>query len=184
MVSALIGLVGVIGGLILGGTGKYFNQRRDAWLQARAAGLLLLADIRTLCDDHTEKTDTVVAETALGAKSWESQRRALAGFRRGTYPSGVTASEWLKLAGLFAKLDKINKARGENWWTEAKRELIAVKLLLAQFERDPPVLPSVARTGWHNTWVWLRSSKGRKAIAAVIASGLAVTALLYVIGAL
>jgi hypothetical protein len=159
--EAVIGLAGVVAGLVFGGTGKYFNQRRDAWLRARAAGLLLLADVRALRD--AEEADLVVAETQLGAKSWASHRQTLAGFRRGTYPNGLTAPDWLKLAGHFARLKKINDARNEindarnarrsDLWCEAQHELAEVEGLLRGFELDPPVLPYVVRHSWRKVGV-------------------------------
>jgi hypothetical protein len=144
--EAVIGLAGVIAGLVLGGTGKYFTQRRDAWLRARTAGLLLLADVRALRDAET--AGPVVVETQLGAKSWASQRLTLAGFRRGTYPNGLTAPDWLKLAGHFARLKEIDDARDSDWWGEAQRELAEVERLLSGFERDPPLLRYVVRQSW------------------------------------
>jgi hypothetical protein len=167
MDSALIGLAGVIGGLVLGGTGKYFTQRRDAWLQARASGLLLLADIRALCD--AQSTDAVVAETELGTKSWESERQALAGFRRGSYPSGLTAPEWLRLARHFTELNKIyatpEKDRKGDWWTDARCELVGARELLARFGFDPPVLWHVIKNGAERVLTWLRSLAARRRLA-------------------
>jgi hypothetical protein len=50
MGDALIAFAGIVVGALLGGTGKYFTQRRDAWIVTRASGLLLLADVHALCD--------------------------------------------------------------------------------------------------------------------------------------
>jgi hypothetical protein len=149
MVQALIGLGGVVVGVLMGGTGKYFTQRRDAWTQARASGLLLLADVSALLD--ALPTDRVVAETELGVRSWESHRQALAGFRRGIYPNGFKASEWLTLAHCFAQLNKLHATRQTNrngeWWERVRGELAQAEQLLDQFQNDPRVLPYVIRTG-------------------------------------
>jgi len=144
VLTALIGVAGVIGGLVLGGVGKYFTQRRDAWLEARAAGLLLLADIRryaALIDDGS------IAAVELGVKSWEQQREALARFRRGSYPSGLKAPEWLRLAAHFAQLQTLSGSDKRSPRAEVQCELKGIVELLTPFERDQAVLPYVLKTG-------------------------------------
>lgn len=84
-------------------------------------------------------------------KSWESHRAALAHFRRGGFPNGFRAPEWLALAACFARLERFQaepKAdRGEVWSKSVGEELQAAERLLAPFEEDPPVLSYVVRTG-------------------------------------
>lgn len=148
MDDALIAVGGVVVGALLGGTGKYFTQRRDVWTQTRASGLLLLADVRALRD--AQLTDRIVAETAIGVKTWKAHREVLVRFRRGNYPSGFIASEWLTLARCFAHLDELqadlSSGRDAEWWQAVQRELKAAEQLLARFEPDGPVLRYVVRT--------------------------------------
>jgi hypothetical protein len=153
VLTALIGLAGVIGGLVLGGVGKYFTQRRDAWLEARAAGLMLLADVRRL---HSAIHDGSVVAAELGVKSWEQQREALARFRRGSYPSGLKAPEWLRLAAHFAQLQTFSDSNQRTRQVDARCELKGVVELLTPFERDPAVLPYVLKTGLHKVRKRLR----------------------------
>lgn len=147
MSEALIGLAGIVVGVLLGGIGKYFTQRRDAWARARTSGLLLLADVRTLL--AAGPTDPVVAETAVGINSWKAHRETLAGFRRGTFPSGLRAPEWLALAECFAHLERLraarDKDRGVEEWKKATEQLQRAEKLLNRFENDPPVVPYVVR---------------------------------------
>lgn len=83
MDQALIGLAGIVVGALLGGTGKYFTQRRDAWARARTSGLLLLADVRALrgfrapewlaladCFSHLQKLSTAQGGDR-GAEWWK-----------------------------------------------------------------------------------------------------------------
>jgi hypothetical protein len=150
MDQALIGLAGIVAGVLLGGTGKYFTQRRDAWTQARASGLLLLGDVRAL--SAAAPDDPVVARTELGVKSWWSYREVLAGFRVGAYPSGFTSPEWIELADHFAQLEghyaKRPPANDDQWWGDALAELSAAQAILERvgFSNEPPVLLSVIRT--------------------------------------
>lgn len=140
--DALIGLAGILVGTLLGGTGKYWLLRRDAWRDARTSGLLLLADVRALLE--AQATARVVSDTELGVKSWQSHRQVLAGFRRGNFPNGFRAPEWLELARHFAHLDELyaghESERGREWWKHAQAELAEAERLLARFEDDPPVL--------------------------------------------
>lgn len=147
MAEALIGVVGIVVGALLGGTGKYWLLRRDAWSEARTSGLLLLADVRTL--RNADATAHVVSETRAGAKSWETHREILAGFRRGNFPNGFRAPEWLELASHFARLEQIYAVQrpegSTGWWSQAKTELAAAELLLARFDDDPAVFGYVVR---------------------------------------
>lgn len=141
MTEALIGLGGVVVGAVLGGTGKYWLLRRDAWREARTSGLLLLADVRAI--RAAPPAARVVSDTELGVKSWQLHREALAGFRQGNFPSGFRAPEWLKLAGHFAQLNELYgtgqlDARDDDWG-RAKEELAGAEGLLIRFEQDPPV---------------------------------------------
>lgn len=147
MVEALIGLAGVLVGTLLGGTGKYWLLRRDAWSEARTSGLLLLADVHAL--RGVQAAAQIVSDTELGVKSWESHRQVLAGFRRGNFPNGFRASEWLELAGHFAHLKEIHRVYqpggdGDRW-SRAQDELAAAERLLVRFEQDPPVFGYVVR---------------------------------------
>jgi hypothetical protein len=148
--SALIGIAGAVLGLFLGGTGKYFTQRRDAWLPARAAGLQLLANIRALGDVSDGDSAVAACDTAIGA--WALQGEALAVFRRGSYPSGLKASEWLKLATCFATLERLSSTRGEDWQADIKQQFNDVERLLKPFENDPAVVSFVFKTGCKKAW--------------------------------
>jgi hypothetical protein len=143
--EALIGLAGIVVGTVLGGTGKYWLLRRDAWRDARTSGLLLLADVRAL--RKAQATARIVSTTELGAKSWRAQRKVLAAFRRGNFPNGFRAPEWLELAGHFAQLEQLyGEHRGDvegEWWTRAQEEFDAAERLLARFGDDPPVFAYV-----------------------------------------
>jgi hypothetical protein len=150
--TALIGLAGVVAGVLLGGAGKYWTQRRDAWKEARASGLLLLAHIRALQD--TQPSSRLVSDSKLGVIAWEEHQATLAGFRRGSFPNGLKAAEWLRLAERFARLAQLHSRRNDgwwrdptslpdaavSWWNEATAELQAADLLLADFANDPPVV--------------------------------------------
>jgi hypothetical protein len=105
----------------------------------------LLADVRALRGAGPRAR--VVIDTELGAKSWDAQRGVLAGFRRGNFPNGFRAPEWLQLAGHFAQLKALasDDRRDDGWWSEAQGELVAAELLLARFEQDPPVFGYVVR---------------------------------------
>jgi hypothetical protein len=144
--EALVGLAGIVFGALLGGTGRYWLLRRDAWSRARTSGLLLLADVRAL--RAAEPTDRIVSQTELGVTSWASQREVLAGFRRGNFPNGYRSPEWLELASHFARLDQLRDgwqpADGEKW-RRAQAELEAAEHLLGRFENDPPVFGYVIK---------------------------------------
>jgi hypothetical protein len=153
-VEGLIGLAGIVVGALLGATGTYFRLRRDAWTEARANGLVLLADVSALLDD-AHPTDQVVAGTPLVIKTWDARAEALVRFRRGNYPSGLEAGKWLELAGHFAKLRELGaqtRAADASWRRDVKKELIGAQALLKHFERDEPVLPYVIATGLRRGW--------------------------------
>lgn len=139
------GLIGIVVGALLGGIGHYFfSQRRDAWLEARASGLLLLADVRAL---RATKDSRLGARTGAALKTWDAEREAVAHFRIGSYPSGYKAPEWLTLASHFeriqdlhAKLAAVPAARKTSKWQLGVRvEATAAEQLLARFEADPGV---------------------------------------------
>ncbi|MEY2513625.1 MAG: hypothetical protein QOJ89_983 [bacterium] len=145
MSAAIVGLVGIVVGALLGGTGKYFTQRRDAWLKARASGLALLAEVRAVrAALAAGRLTTVVA-----IEGWTTHGEVLASFRRGNYPSGLVASEWLKLAAGFAELATLDAkaVRDEAWTERVDHELRAAQEILKGFEHDPAVLPSVIEAG-------------------------------------
>jgi hypothetical protein len=147
--QALVAVAGIVIGALLGGSGKYFTSRRDAWAEARASGLLLLAEVRALLEDS--HPDGVDAGASLGVKSWESHQVTLAHFRRGSFPNGFKAPEWLTLAACFARLKRFQEEpvadRGDNWSKSVRNELLVAERLLARFEDDPPVFSHVVRTG-------------------------------------
>jgi hypothetical protein len=149
MDSGLIGVAGIVVGATFGATTKYFTRRRDAWLVARTAGLLLLADVRALA--RAERTDPIVSATGVGVRSWEAQRETLAAFRRGNYPNGLRASEWLALAGHFANLGVLSAVleadRDSAWWDRVRPESAAADHLLRRFEYDPSVFGYVVLAG-------------------------------------
>lgn len=139
--AALIGLAGIVVGALLTGTGRYFSQRRDAWREARASGLLLLAEVRAL--RGAQHDDAVVATTRLGTTTWSAHKAVLAGFRQGTYPSGFKAPEWLTLASHMAELEALyvnhHADADGTWWTAAQHELSEAYRSLSRFGEDPPV---------------------------------------------
>jgi hypothetical protein len=139
--EALIAIGAAILGTAAGGTGKYWLLRRDAWREARTSGLLLLADVRALC--KAKASDRIVTDTEFGVKTWGSQREVLAGFRKGNFPNGYKAPEWLELAGLFAELkelySKYQARQNDDLWRDAKKKLGDAKCLLDRFEDDPSV---------------------------------------------
>ena len=140
--AALAGAAGVLLGAFAGGITKYWGLRRDAWSEARASGLILLADVRALRAAESSGAP-VVSDTELGVKSWRSHRQVLAKFRRGNFPSGFYADEWLELARHFALLEKLHgqseTEADPNRWKRAQSELAAAEDLLVQFEEDPKV---------------------------------------------
>ena len=141
---AVIGVVGIVVGAVLGGTGKYFTQRRDAWVRARASGLALLAQVRwarvALAEGHLT--------TEISVADWKTHGPVLASFRPGNYPSGLNASQWLELARLVTVLARLDAMpyRGGTWMSSATYELRNAQKILDRFEHDPPVLASVIRT--------------------------------------
>jgi hypothetical protein len=137
--EALIGLVGVIVGALLGGTGKYWLLRRDAWREARTSGLLTLADVRAASARSDPARLAAHLETLL--RTWGTQREVLAGFRQGNFPNGFRAPEWLELAAHMGRLqDVADTQSGSIDATAAHRELEAAETLLSRFEADPPVV--------------------------------------------
>jgi len=144
--EALIGLVGVIVGALLGGTGKYWLLRRDAWREARTSGLLTLADVRTAiaCTDPARLT----ARLRLLLKTWETHREVLAAFRQGNFPNGFRGPEWLELAGHMALLQDVADTLDSINVTAARGELEATERLLSRFEADPPVVGYVIRASF------------------------------------
>jgi hypothetical protein len=151
LAGALAGVAGVVLGTVLGGTGKYWLLRRDAWSEARASGLILLADVRAVRE--AEPGARVVSDTELGVKSWDSHRQVLAKFRRGNFPNGFQAKEWLELARHFALLKELNSRSQTDelgdWWNSAESELAAAERLLVRFERDPKIF-------WYVVWATIR----------------------------
>lgn len=149
MSDALIGLVGVVVGAVLAGTGQYFTARRDAWIDARLHGLRLLADVDALVAGGPDSR--AVSETRLGVASWLEHRDVLAKFRRGTYPNGFKASEWLDLAACFAELHQLDGVpapeRTAAWWGDAQAKFAEAERLLAPFRDDPRVLAHALRLG-------------------------------------
>jgi hypothetical protein len=146
--QALVAVAGIVIGALLGGSGKYFTSRRDAWAKARQGGLLLLAQVRALL--AAGPSGTVNADISLGVESWKSHEATLAHFRRGSFPNGFKAPEWLALAACFARLERFQAepegGRDEEWRKSVGDELLAAEQLLEQFEDDPPVLGYVVRT--------------------------------------
>jgi hypothetical protein len=142
--EALIGLVGVIVGALLGGTGKYWLLRRDAWREARTSGLLTLADVRAASARSDPARLAAQLETLL--RTWGTQREVLAGFRQGNFPNGFRAPEWLELAGHMTSLRDITDTHPDPIdTTAAHHELDAAEALLSRFEEDPPVVEYVIR---------------------------------------
>jgi hypothetical protein len=150
--QALVAVAGIVIGALLGGSGKYFTSRRDAWAEARASGLLLLANVRAVREVHL--SEPFNPEASFGVKGWESHGAILAHFRRGSFPNGFKAPEWLAVAACFARLESFRAApkadRDVEWSKSVDSELLAAERLLAPFEADPPVFGYVVRTGAMN----------------------------------
>jgi hypothetical protein len=160
----LVGVAGVVVGALLGGSGKYFTLRRDAWTEARASGLLLLAEVQALGDAC--RADPVVAGTSVVIKGWESHAKTLAHFRRGNFPNGFKAPEWLELAGCVARLERFHAAPQADphgkWRTSVNRELDKAERLLDRFKEDPPVFNYVVGTGIRKYIAFLAPGGGRQ----------------------
>jgi hypothetical protein len=143
--QALVAVAGIVIGALLGGSGKYFTSRRDAWAEARASGLLLLAGVRAVREARLADP----FDASFGVESWESNEAILAHFRRGSFPNGFKAPEWLALAACFARLERFQAQpqadRGDEWSTGVDSELLAAEELLSPFEDDPPVVGYVIR---------------------------------------
>ena len=154
MEEGLFALGGIVVGAFLGGMGRYWALRRDAWKEARAAGLLLLSDV--ILVRKAEPSDWIVSETALGVKTWETHREVLAGFRRGTFPHGLKAPEWLELADHFAELSKLFTTHAYStdgrWSDDAWEKLACAERLLKRFGHDPIVLLYVIT--YPIRWLW------------------------------
>jgi len=162
MDSAVIGLAGVVAGLVVGNGGKYFGQRRDAWREARAAGLIVLADMRAL---RSAPQGARLATAHTLVETWAAKREVLASFRRGNYPNGFKAEEWVKVAGALGRLEAslltatevglapagassdadpvLEETSAPHWWVEVERHLRRSEKILSDFEHDPGVV-------WHN----------------------------------
>jgi hypothetical protein len=138
--EAVLGLAGVVAGLVVGNTGKYFGQRRNAWREARGAGLIVLADVRAL---HAAPAGRRLAGARRLAASWDANRQVLATFRRGTYPNGLMAYEWVRLADAFARLAACLPPAAADWWEDAQPHLHTIEDILSDFMYDPAVV-------WHN----------------------------------
>ena len=147
--QVIVGVVGIVVGTLLGGSGKYFRLRRDAWTEARASGLLVLAEVQALSDAC--RADPVAAGTSVAVKDWELHGKTLAHFRRGNFPNGFKAEEWLELASCVARLERLRAAPSSDpdgkWRMSVNRELADAERLLARFEADPAVFLYVVRTG-------------------------------------
>jgi hypothetical protein len=173
MDEALIALAGVVVGALLGGTGTYFRLRRDLWSDARANGLVLLAEVQAL---KSRPHGQLFAGTLLAIKSWDFRREALVKFRRGNYPSGLRAREWLELAGHFEALralsaraappDDTNECNECEECTNVKNELEGAARILTGFARDQAVLPHVVATGVREGW---KTLVGLTVLASLIA---------------
>jgi hypothetical protein len=149
--SVLSGVAGALLGVLFGGTGKYWALRRDAWTDARKSGLLLLADVRALMAAAPE--ERVVVSKRLGLGSWETHRATLAGFRRGTFPNGYEASEWLDLAAHFASLEQLLQLHQDgrsdpSLWAKANDAWTGAEQLLVRFKDDPPVVGYVLKASF------------------------------------
>jgi hypothetical protein len=146
MDEALIGALGVIIGVVIGGAATYFTTRRDAWILARARGLVLLADVRATL---APRPAGEMADVSGLLASWEAHREGLAAFRRGNFPNGFRAPEWLALAACFARLaalDAIAQPRRDSEWQAAvDDEVKAVEVQLRRFADDPRVFRYVVR---------------------------------------
>jgi hypothetical protein len=149
----VVGLIGASAGLVVGNSSKYFGQRRDAWREARAAGLNVLADVRAL---RALPEGAGIATAQRLARTWAAERQMLATFRRGNYPNGLTAVEWVTVADAFAHLEArlpmapdaesvAPDAESGSWWKEVQPQLRLIETVLADFKHDPSVVRHVSR---------------------------------------
>jgi hypothetical protein len=135
--EALIGLAGIVVGAVLGALGTYFRLRRDAWSDARATGLVLLAAISAARQGsaHSEGVGRLL-------ELWGKRGEVLAKFRRGNYPSGLPGPDWLLLAEHIASLRALqasDRPRDPAWSKLAGEQLDGAEHLLRSFKSDPPV---------------------------------------------
>ena len=144
MDQALIGLAGIVVGALLGATGTYWRLRRDAWSEARANGLILLAAVRAALDDG--------GATEALLETWDERREVLAKFRRGNYPTGFKAPEWLLLAGCFERLRSLQATDSPSRPRLVRNELRTARRLLRPFKEDPSVLPYVLVSSLKEAW--------------------------------
>jgi hypothetical protein len=163
--EALIGLAGIVVGAVLGALGTYFRLRRDAWSEARAAGLVLLAAV-SAARQHSAHSEDV----GRLLETWDNRGEVLAKFRRGNYPSGLPGPEWLLLAGHIASLRALqasDKPRDPAWSKLAGEQLDGAEHLLGSFKSDPPVFTYFVVTG-------LREGGLRLVVVLVMASAVAI----------
>lgn len=113
----------------------------------------MLAEVRGLHSAlrDASSSDPVVAGTSVAVKGWESHGETLAHFRRGNFPNGFRAPEWLELASCFAQLERFQAAprtsRDIDWLKDVNSELVEAEQLLTGFKDDPPVFGYVIKTG-------------------------------------
>jgi len=140
MTEAVFGVVGVVLGAILGAGASYFMVRRKSWSDARDAALLLLEELHVAQRALERGT---YEPGGLGVAAWQNNRRALT-FRKGCYPSGLHALEWLDLAAAFDNLRLLDRCssseRDETWLVTAHDNIEHARRLVHPFELDPPVL--------------------------------------------
>jgi len=150
LVEAAFALIGVLLGGILGAGASYLMVRRKSWSDARAAALRILEDLHLAEIVLGQGTDYEFPPWAgdLGVRSWQRHREALT-FRKGYYPSGLHALEWLELAATFGDLRLLNEwsasERDEAWGVSAHKNVTYAQSLLKQFEDDPPALKTFLR---------------------------------------
>lgn len=142
MSAAIFGLVGVVVGGLIAASATYFMERRTGWTEARAAALLLYADLEHSLA-HLERDRADYAGLAkVVEQAWPEHRAALL-FRAGTFPSGLTADEWIKLDGVMTSLEFAVRGTDPD---DALRHGRAAVRILEVFRPDrPAVIQSLLR---------------------------------------
>jgi hypothetical protein len=135
MGQAVIGLIGVIVGALISGTGTFLLARRQEARQARAAARLLEVELRAVAADLHLLRESLQASDSHGdlrsglrlppQPAWTEHKPLLAAV--------LTASEWYAVAAAYESIDSLRAASskdelfikgGRDVFHEAVRELL------------------------------------------------------------
>jgi hypothetical protein len=123
----------------------YWLDRHRGWLAARTAGLLIYDDLEQAhAQLESPSANVAVAKEAIESslQAWDAHREALL-YRRGTFPSGVSANQWLDLGAHFRKLKALEEQA--NPVEYAKTEISSLLAGLATFKEDRYTAPRIVR---------------------------------------